>query len=88
MEEKINNLIQHYTEARLEVNALLTELNSIDLSKVSSKEKRSIREAIIKSAEELHLRKVFIQDLETLFEDVDWSELKNSGLDTPFKMIE
>lgn len=64
--EKINNLIQHHTEARLEVNALLTELNSIDLSKVSSKEKRSIRDAVIRAEEESTFRGIMLGDLKNL----------------------
>lgn len=66
MEEKISKIIQHHEEARSEVYYLLTELNGIDLSKVSVKEKRDIREAIIRSEEEHTYRGIFIDELKNL----------------------
>jgi len=64
--EKINKLIEHYKDSKEEANEFLRELNLVDLTKVSAKEKREITESVIRLSEELHLRKVFIQDLENL----------------------
>lgn len=64
--EKINNLIAHYKESKEEANEFLRELNLVDLIKVSTKEKRELRESVIRLQEEILYRGIFIDELKNL----------------------
>lgn len=66
MREQIENLIGEQKLFRLECFEMLQELNSIDTTKLSTKEKLELRESIIRNEEELSLRLGFINELEKL----------------------
>jgi hypothetical protein len=66
MKQKIEDLIAHHKQAKIEVNFLLEELNQIDTSKLSYQEVDSLRETEMKYSDELYFRRLFIQDLESL----------------------
>lgn len=66
MREQIEKLIAEETLYRLECFEMLQELNSIDTTKLSTKEKLDLRESIIRNEEEVSLRLSFISELEKL----------------------
>ena len=66
MNEKIIQLIEEHKTYREECYELLKELNQLQGSKMSPKEKVTLREAVIKAEEEYLRRGLFIQDLENL----------------------
>lgn len=68
-EEKINNLIQHYKGSKEEANEFLRELKLVDLTKVSVKEKRELRESMIRLSEEILYRGIFIDELKNLLDE-------------------
>lgn len=66
MKDKIEDLIQQYTEAKQEIFSLLEELNQINTTKLNYKENDSLREHKIKLEESGYQKGLFVDDLKKL----------------------
>lgn len=66
MKQKILDLIAQHKLSKQECNIMIEELNQIDSSKITKEEYKDLQELKLRYMEEVGLRHVFIQDLESL----------------------
>jgi hypothetical protein len=66
MKQKIQELIDHHKNSKLECNMMIEELNQIDSSKITKEEHNNLTELKLRYMDEVGLRHVFIQDLESI----------------------
>lgn len=66
MKNKLQELIEHHRFSAGETFHELNELNKTDLSKFSNEDQKDLQISIAKLSAEYELRRIFVNDLETL----------------------